>query len=149
MAGAAIAAIPAGSYIHTADNPEADPIHGDSGDILNTRPKVTKCIVIAVCAFVVTGFFAVCIWRFIRHHRHRRRRSADVEIAGVTRHRRRASRRRRFREPPPSYSAALAQQPLSMRYLEEGRMATIDGVEDRSAASDSDLPRVPAPAYKL
>ncbi|KAK6338194.1 hypothetical protein TWF730_002268 [Orbilia blumenaviensis] len=149
MAGGAAAAIPAGSYIYAADNPKADPIHGGTGDILTDRPKVTKCIVVALCAFVVIGFFGVSIWRFARYRRRHRRGSADVEIASVARHRRRASRRRRYREPPPPYSAAASQQPLNMGYLEGGRMTTIDGIESRSAPNDSDLPVIPAPAYKL
>ncbi|KAK6505518.1 hypothetical protein TWF481_007413 [Arthrobotrys musiformis] len=150
--GGAVAAIPAGSSVHTADNPRADPIHsGSNGDILTGKPQITKCIIIVVCASVVAGFLLTCLWRFIRHRRRRRRRSNDVEIANVSRHRRRISRRRRLRDPPPPYSPAVIHQPLTMQYLEDGRMATIDGIEDRSIniASDSDLPRAPAPAYKL
>lgn len=48
IVGGAAAAIPAGSYLHTADSPKANPIHGGNGDILTGRPQVTKCIVIAV-----------------------------------------------------------------------------------------------------
>ncbi|KAK6504138.1 hypothetical protein TWF506_002346 [Arthrobotrys conoides] len=149
MAGGAAAAIPVGSYLHAADSPKADPIHGSDGDVITSRPQVTKCIVIAICALIVTSFLAICLWRFIRHRRRRRRRRTDVEIATVHRNRRRASRRRRYREPPPPYSAAAFPEPLTTRYLEENRMATIDGIEDRGANGDSDLPRVPAPAYKL
>ncbi|KAF3113938.1 hypothetical protein TWF706_009293 [Orbilia oligospora] len=145
MAGGAAAAIPVGGYIYAADSPKADPIHGNNGDVLTGRPQVTRCIVIAICALVVTSFLAICLWRFIRRRRRRRRRSADVEIANVSRNCRRTSRRRRRREPPPPYSATAFPQPLTMQYLEENRMATIDGIEDR----DPDLPRVPAPAYKL
>ncbi|KAK6342809.1 hypothetical protein TWF718_008195 [Orbilia javanica] len=149
MAGGAAAAVPVGSYIHAADNPRSDTIHSDSGDTLHDKPLVTKCIITALSALIAIGFIALCIWRYIRHRRFRRR-NTDVEIANVSRHRRRASRRRRYREPPPPYSAAAIHQPLSTRYLEENQMTTIDRIENRSVASDidSDLPTVPAPAYK-
>ncbi|EPS40918.1 hypothetical protein H072_5206 [Dactylellina haptotyla CBS 200.50] len=151
LAGATAAAVATAPIENRpTDIPESEKIHPGTFDALNTRPKITNCIIITVCALVVGGFAVICLWKCIKQRcRRRPRRTQDeAEVEPFSRHRRRHSRRRRFGEPPPPYSYSYMPPVVNRRGLGRERVPTIDGVELRQYARDSRLPKVPAPVYR-